>query len=35
MNNNQSKSLCRKDYFTQLENSEYAGKPILIDLWER
>lgn len=33
MNNNQATSLHQKDYFTQLKDSEYAGKHILIDLW--
>lgn len=33
MNNNQAAPIYRKDYFTQLENSEYAGKHILIDIW--
>ncbi|MCG8487679.1 MAG: adenosylmethionine decarboxylase [Chromatiales bacterium] len=33
MSNNQVAPLYRKDYFTQLGDSEYAGKHILIDLW--
>lgn len=33
MNNNQTELIYRKDYFTQLNDSEYAGKHILIDIW--
>lgn len=33
MNNNQAKPLYQKDYFTQQDDREYAGKHILIDLW--
>ena len=30
---NQAVYIHHKDYFTQRENSEYAGKHILIDIW--
>ena len=33
MNDNNVVSTCHKDYFTQLEGREYAGKHILIDIW--
>ena len=33
MNNNQAVSIGHKDYFTQMEDREYAGKHILIDIW--
>ncbi|MFT6791307.1 MAG: S-adenosylmethionine decarboxylase [Cellvibrionaceae bacterium] len=33
MNNHQAEPIYCKDYFTQLGDSEYAGKHILIDIW--
>ena len=31
---NSDVTTCHKDYFTRLENREYAGKHILIDIWQ-